>query len=161
MRGYAFRPANEADASRVAECVNAAYRHYVERIGGLPGPMTDDYEKVIREYRVIIAESDGVIAGIVVLTVTEEGFLLQNVAVDPSHHGKGLGRALLEFAEAEARRHGFHSIYLYTHEKMIENLALYAKIGYVEYDRRTVAAGRQFSATGLGPTLVCMRKQIA
>ena len=34
------------------------------------------------------------------------------------------------------RRAGFESIYLYTHEKMTENRALYAKVGYVEYDRR-------------------------
>src|SRR3712207_8724201 len=31
----------------------------------------------------------------------------------------------------------FDSIYLYTHEKMTENLALYSRIGYVEYDRRS------------------------
>jgi GNAT superfamily N-acetyltransferase len=49
----------------------------------------------------------------------------------------GLGRTLLEFAEAEARRQGFKSVYLYTHEKMTENQTLYAKIGYVEFDRRT------------------------
>jgi ribosomal protein S18 acetylase RimI-like enzyme len=39
-------------------------------------------------------------------------------------------------AESEARSAGFDSIYLYTHEKMTENQALYAKIGYVEYARR-------------------------
>ena len=55
----------------------------------------------------------------------------------PSCRGKGLGRGLLEFAEGEARRAGFDSIYLYTHEKMTENLALYSRIGYVEYDRRS------------------------
>ena len=31
-------------------------------------------------------------------------------------------------------------MYLYTHEKMTENLALYARIGYVEYDRRSQGA---------------------
>jgi ribosomal protein S18 acetylase RimI-like enzyme len=56
--------------------------------------------------------------------------------VDPSHAGSGVGRALLEHAEAAARREGFDSIYLYTHEKMTENLELYARIGYAEYDRR-------------------------
>jgi len=43
---------------------------------------------------------------------------------------------LLEFSEAEAKRQGFDSIYLFTHEKMTENQVLYKKIGYVEYDRR-------------------------
>jgi len=134
---YWIRPASEGDAPEIAACVHAAYRHYVARIGKPPGPMTEDYAKVVRERRVTVAESQGKIAGVVVLSVTEDGFLLENVAVDPSQRGKGLGRTLLEFAEAEARRDGFSSICLYTHEKMTENLALYAKIGYVEYDRRT------------------------
>jgi hypothetical protein len=38
---------------------------------------------------------------------------------------------------AEARAQGFDSISLNTHEKMTENLAIYSRIGYVEYDRRS------------------------
>jgi GNAT superfamily N-acetyltransferase len=102
-----------------------------------PGPMMENYAKVIRERRVTVAESRGEITAVLVRTVTEEGFLLENVAVDPSHHGKGLGTTLIELAETEARREGFEFIYLYTHEKMTENQALYAKIGYVEFERRT------------------------
>lgn len=147
---YLFRPASERDASGVAACVNAAYQHYIERIGRPPGPMTEDYVKVIRERRVTVAESCGKITGVLVLAVTEEGFLLENVAVDPSHHGKGVGRTLIEFAEAEALREGFKSIYLYTHVKMTENQALYAKIGYAEFDRRTEK----------GLTRVYMRKSL-
>jgi HAD superfamily hydrolase (TIGR01509 family) len=133
---YALRTANEGDVAAVAACVHAAYRHYVERIGRPPGPMTDDYADVIRARQVTVAESAGRIVGVLVLALTEEGFLLENVAVDPSRRGTGLGRTLLELAEAEARRAGFDSIYLYTHEKMSENRALYSKIGYAEYDRR-------------------------
>ena len=134
---YSIRSAMGADASKVAALVNAAYGHYVERIGMLPRPMTDDYAEVIATQQVTVAESLGTTAGMIVLTIDDEGFLVDNVAVDPSHRGKGLGRALLEFAEAEARRAGFDSIYLCTHEKMTENLALYSRIGYIEYDRRS------------------------
>jgi len=134
---HSFRPAIGGDASKVSALVNAAYGHYVERIGMLPGPMTDDYAEVIRSSQVTVAESHGAIVGVIVLNTTDEGFVIENVAVHPSHRGKGLGKALLEFAEDEARRAGFDSIYLYTHEKMTENLALYSKIGYVEYDRRS------------------------
>jgi ribosomal protein S18 acetylase RimI-like enzyme len=135
----------------VAELVDAAYRHYVERIGKLPGPMTDDYQEVIRTHRVTVAERDGAIVGVIVLSVTDEGFLIDNVAVHPSHRGRGVGRALLEYAEAEARRAGFDSVYLFTHEKMTENLALYSRIGYVEYDRRSRG----------DYSLVFMRKRLA
>lgn len=121
----------------VADLVKAAYEHYVERIGRLPGPMTEDYVEVIHSRQVTVAERSGTIAGVIVLTVTDEGFLIDNVAVHPSRRGTGLGRALLEFAETEARRAGYDSVYLFTHEKMTENLALYSRIGYVEYDRRS------------------------
>jgi ribosomal protein S18 acetylase RimI-like enzyme len=134
-----LRSATWADAPKVAALVNAAYGHYVERIGMLPRPMTDDYAEVIANQHVTVAEShDATIVGVIVLSVGDEGgFLIDNVAVDPSMRGKGLGKALLEFAEGEARRGGFDYICLYTHEKMTENLALYSRIGYVEYDRRS------------------------
>jgi hypothetical protein len=45
--GYSLRSAIEADAPKVAALVSAAYGHYVERIGKLPRPMTDDYREVI------------------------------------------------------------------------------------------------------------------
>jgi GNAT superfamily N-acetyltransferase len=150
MSKYTFRTATTADAPEVAVLVNAAYGHYVERIGMLPRPMTENYTEVIAKRQVTLAESDGTIVGVIVLVVNDEGFLIDNVAVHPSHRGKGLGKALLEFAEAEARRAGFDSIYLYTHEKMAENLALYSRIGYVEYHRRSQGT---FS-------LVYMRKQL-
>jgi len=134
--GYSFRRAGPSDAPAVAALVHAAYRHYVERIGITPRPMTDDYHQVIRDYQVTVAEQAAAIAGVIVLRITEEGFLIDNVAVHPSHRGRGLGRALLDLAEADARRAGFGSVYLYTHEKMTQNLALYSKIGYIEYDRR-------------------------
>jgi ribosomal protein S18 acetylase RimI-like enzyme len=94
---------------------------------------------------------DGAVEGVIVLRVTDEGFLVDNVAVHPSRRGKGLGRALLDHAESEARRAGFDAVYLYTHERMTENLALYSRIGYVEYERRSQG---EFS-------LVFMRKCLA
>ncbi len=134
---YSFRPATAADVSAVAALVNSAYGHYIERIGRLPRPMTEDYAVIIGNGRTTVAEYRGTIAGVLVLAVNDEGFLIENVAVDPSHRGHGLGKGLLHFAEAEARQAGFDSIHLYTHEKMTENLALYSRIGYVEYDRRS------------------------
>jgi GNAT superfamily N-acetyltransferase len=131
---YYLRPAGAGDIEGITACVNAAYSPYIERIGRKPGPMLEDYSKVIAERQVTVAEFSGTVAGVLVLAPTPEGLLLDNVAVLPSH--RGIGKALLQYAESEARRQGFGSLYLYTHEKMTENQALYSKIGYVEYDRR-------------------------
>jgi ribosomal protein S18 acetylase RimI-like enzyme len=149
-----LRPADAADAERLAEIARAAYARYVERLGGRePRPMSEDYAEVVAGKQVLVAERDGELVGLVVLEVDAEGFVVDNVAVDPAHEGTGVGRALLSAAEAEALRAGFDSIYLYTHERMIENIALYRRIGYVEYDRR--AHGRDQDL------LVYLRKPLA
>jgi ribosomal protein S18 acetylase RimI-like enzyme len=150
LRDISLRPATGADVPRLSELVRAAYEHYVPRIGGPPRPMTDDYAEVVRTREVIVAEHGREVVGLIVLGVNEEGFFVDNVAVDPSHRGIGLGKALLEYAESAARGAGFDSIYLYTHERMVENLALYSRIGYVEYDRRSFGDAR----------VVFLRKQL-
>jgi ribosomal protein S18 acetylase RimI-like enzyme len=137
-----LRPAEERDAQRLRELVRSAYGKYVERIGREPRPMTEDYAEVVRASDVIVAENGAEIVGLIVLIPDDgEGFLLDNVAVDPAYHGTGVGRELLELAEARAREAGFDSIYLYTHETMTENQALYSRIGYSEYERRRVDDG--------------------
>ena len=85
---------------------------------------------------VLEAEPPGGIAGLVVLTKGPDHLFLDNIAVDPAQHGKGIGRRLLDFVEAEARRNGFDQIRLYTNALMTENLALYPRLGYRETERR-------------------------
>jgi hypothetical protein len=87
---YSFRSATAADASKVTGLVEAAYGHYVERIARLPGPMTDDYAEVIRNRHVTVAERHGAIVGVIVLTVTDEGFLLDTSLSIPPIAGLGL-----------------------------------------------------------------------
>ena len=43
----------------------------------------------------------------------------------------------MELAEEEARKEGFTSLVLYTHQLMAENIELYKRFGYVETDWRT------------------------
>ncbi|WP_308443962.1 GNAT family N-acetyltransferase [Leeia speluncae] len=62
---------------------------------------------------------------------------LENVAVDPTVTGRGIGKALIKFCEEEAKRLGLKSIQLYTNEKMTENLSIYPHLGFVEVARRT------------------------
>ena len=144
------RPASVDDAPQILACVDAAYRHYIERLGKKPAPMLEDYAEAIRLHQVHVAEQGSRVVGALVLMITAEGFLLHMIAVHPSVQGTGVGRKLLEFAEAEALRQGYRSIYLMTNEKMAENRILYAKIGYVLFDRREVD----------GYSRVLMRKEL-
>jgi RNA polymerase sigma-70 factor (ECF subfamily) len=129
----AARPAVPGDADAIAALVEAAYGHYVERLGMRPGPMREDQARVVRERDVTVVECAGAIVAVLVLGSRPDGISIENVAVHPSRQGGGIGRALLALAEREAARLGFDSIALYTHEKMTENRALYASLGYVEW----------------------------
>ena len=130
-----IRPARPGEAETLRDVVHAAYRHYIPRIGKPPGPMLDDYAARIADGQAWVLEDAGRVFGILVLEETPEGFLLDNIAVMPDSQGKGFGRALIDFAEAEARRLGFGEIHLYTHALMTENIALYRRIGFVETHR--------------------------
>jgi ribosomal protein S18 acetylase RimI-like enzyme len=132
-----IRLAQSEDETAVRDIVDAAYRGYISRIGKKPGPMLDDYAKRISDGQAWVLDEAGAVAGVLVLEQTADGFLLDNIAVAPDRQGKGLGRALLEFAEVEATRRGWHAIQLYTHVLMTENIALYRRLGYVETARVT------------------------
>ena len=137
MTGVEPRAATAADAAGIAHCVQAAYFHYIERIGKSPSPMLDDYDQVVRTHRVYVVEDSGDIVGVLVLMDKEKGLLLDNVAVLPQRQGEGIGRCLIELAESEARRLGHQHLDLYTHQQMIENIAMYTRCGWEEIERRT------------------------
>jgi len=132
-----IRRAREGEAGVVRDVVHAAYGHHVARIGKPPGPMLDDYACRIADGQAWMLEDSGRIVGVLVLEEQGDAFLLDNIAVLPECQGAGHGRALMAFAEAEARRRGFAEIRLYTHALMTENQALYRHLGYVETARVT------------------------
>lgn len=134
-----FRKAAAADCGAIADLVNRAYAGYVPRMGRKPAPMTDDHAAEIAAGETLLLEEEegGRILGVLVLRDEGETLLLHNVAVEPAVKGRGLGRRLLERAEQEARARACSAIRLYTHATMIENIAIYRRLGYVESGRRT------------------------
>jgi GNAT superfamily N-acetyltransferase len=147
-----IRPAQPGDQVAIETIVRAAYAVYIPRIGKPPGPMLDDYARLIADGAVsVIEEAGGEIAALIVLIPKPDQLLLDNIAVRPDRQGRGFGRALIEHAEREARRLGFREIRLYTHEKMTENIALYLRIGFVETGRgREAGYDRVFMTKSLG-----------
>jgi GNAT superfamily N-acetyltransferase len=134
-----IRLAVAGDRSRIEQIVHDSYRKYIPRIGKPPGPMLDDYARRIEAKEAWVLVEAGAIAGVVVLVAQPDFLLLDNIAVAPNRQGRGYGRLLLDFADAEALRRGYRELRLYTHEKMHENLAIYGAHGWEEYARATEA----------------------
>jgi GNAT superfamily N-acetyltransferase len=57
--------------------------------------------------------------------------------VSEAGRGQGIGKALIQFCEAQARRLGLVSVRLYTNAKMTDNLSIYPRLGYIEVERRS------------------------
>jgi GNAT superfamily N-acetyltransferase len=131
-----IRAARPADTDAIADCVRRAYVKYVPRIGRLPKPMQANYARAIETHQLWIVDGEGDAAAVLELIPQDDHLLIENVAVDPTRQGSGLGRKLMAFAEEEGRRQGFRELRLYTNEKFVENIAFYGKLGYVATERQ-------------------------
>jgi GNAT superfamily N-acetyltransferase len=132
-----LRRARPEEEAALRDLVRAAYAHYVPRIGREPMPMTDDYQARIAagEAWLLLRDADQALIGALVLVDEPDALLLDNVAILQQEQGKGHGPALISFAEQEAVRRGYRSLRLFTNVKMTENMALYARLGFVETHR--------------------------
>ena len=130
-----FKPPRRAlagDAAAIAALTRRAYGKWVKLIGAEPQPMGADYWAIVAADQVWVIDGAAALAGVLVLRVMTDHFLIWSVAVDPARQGSGLGRTMLALAEAEALRQGYGEIRLYTNIRFAENRALYARLGYVE-----------------------------
>jgi ribosomal protein S18 acetylase RimI-like enzyme len=130
-----IRQASEADLPVIEEIITAAYRRYLPRMDRPPAPMLRDYAPEVAHGMVWVAGTP--VAGLISLIPAGGSLLIENLAVHPAAQGTGLGRALMDFAEQQARKLRLPRLTLYTHEVMTENQAIYAHLGYQETARRT------------------------
>lgn len=130
-----IRAAGAADVPAIRAIVAAAYQAWIPVIGKPPGPMLDDYAALVAGRHVWLALADGTTSGVLVLLPRDDHLLLDNVAVAPQAQGRGVGRALVQFAEAQARAAQHRMLRLYTHALMASNIALYRRLGFTETHR--------------------------
>ena len=130
-----IRPALPDEVGDVRALVREAYGRWVERFGREPSPMRDDYARRIGDGQVWVLEEEGKLIGLVMLRDGPEALLIPNVAVAPAAQGEGYGRRLIAFAETEARRRGYGEVRLFVNALMVENVAFYRHLGFVEIER--------------------------
>lgn len=125
-----FRRAGADDAALVEVLTHRAYAKWIPVIGRKPKPMTANCVQAVRDHVVeLLLENDDVV-GLVELIPQQDHWLVENVAVDPAHQGKGYGRLLVAHAEELTRAAGFDTIRLYTNKLFATNVTLYRKLGY-------------------------------
>lgn len=131
-----IRQADSSDIPAVKACAEAAYSHYIERIGKPPAPMVADFATQAADGILWVVADGADVGGFVVFYPRGDHMHLENVAVSPHHQGKGLGKRLIVYVEDAGRAAGLAAVELYTNEKMTENLSIYPMLGYRETGRR-------------------------
>ncbi|WP_406009825.1 GNAT family N-acetyltransferase [Streptomyces sp. NBC_00637] len=138
MTSEEIRPATAADVPAVKAVTDAAYAHYIERIGQVPQPMEADHAADVAAGKVFVTGDPltGGVVGLVVVEAFTDHLFLDSIAVRPDAHGTGVGRRLLRFVDAHARALGLPEVRLYTNAMMWENQEIYPKYGYTVVERR-------------------------
>ena len=99
-----LRRATADDVAAIAALIGDAYARYIERLGRRPSPMDDDHAAYVtrgESWVLCDDEHGGAVVGAIVLADREDHLFVDNLAVAPALHGRGLGRALLEHADAD------------------------------------------------------------
>lgn len=132
-----IRDARPADASAIAVLLKQL---------GYPSDADEVEERLDRLRvvgdRVVVAELDGDVVGLAHLQVTpaierdRPVGKLGALVVDEAQRGHGIGRALVEAVEAEARLRGCELLFLTTSERRDDAHAFYESVGLEQTGRR-------------------------
>ena len=134
------------DAPELERLVNSAYRGDSSRIGWttegdlLDGTRTDAsaIEDLLRKNGTLILKyvENGKILGCVELAREAEGLYLGMLTVQPRLQGKGIGKALLKAAEAEAKKQRCSKIFMSVISVRTELINWYLRHGYTDTGRK-------------------------
>ncbi len=143
------------DDPRLAALLELIRRAFAEQAGRVDPPSSADRLTVddIRRQAtppgtMLVAEIEDRVVGCVFLEARGEALYLGKLAVEPAARGQGHARALMAAAEEHARRRGHARLELESRIELVENHALFRRLGYVEtgenahpgYDRPTSLA---------------------
>lgn len=136
-----LRLASPQDAAAIRDLTRAAYAKWVPLVGREPKPMTADYDAAVRDHRFDLLYLEGALVALIETIDEGDRLLVENVAVAPSHQGRGFGTRLMAQAERIARALGHQRIRLYTNKRFAENITLYLKLGYLVDREEDVGGG--------------------
>jgi RimJ/RimL family protein N-acetyltransferase/N-acetylglutamate synthase-like GNAT family acetyltransferase len=127
--GLKLRRATLRDVPAVTALKEAAYRPNETITGAVSFPRMVDYAGSLATQEIWVAEEDGALAACAVIAMEEEPVIV-SLAVDPRHHGKRYGSAILSFAERRLRELGAPFVTLYTNHKLTQRIEWYARQGF-------------------------------
>lgn len=117
----------------------AAYSVYLDSLKGISlPPLQVDYGAEIQNYPTWVAVRNEKILGGLIMTFDQSAAMISNIAVRPEAQGSGIGRALLDLADQQAKENGCTRMRLATHALLTNNVSLYQHLGWDVVERDSV-----------------------
>jgi predicted N-acetyltransferase YhbS len=130
---FTIRKANPSDAARIAEILRLSFWQFVPIFDPPSSAVKETEQSILAKLEnstAFVAESDGQIIGAVFCGPCEDYYYLFRLSVLPEFRKGGIGRALVESVEKEARSHGIHCMQLKTRLVVPKNIVFYESLGY-------------------------------
>ena len=125
-----IKQGGRADVDAIRQFTRKAYAKWIPLIGREPLPMNANYEQTIKTNRFdLFYQNDNLVALLETIN-NEDHLLIENVCVASEMQRMGIGKSILNHAEALARNAGYGSIRLDTNKLFTGNVDLYVRHGY-------------------------------
>ncbi|WP_133773508.1 GNAT family N-acetyltransferase [Enterovirga rhinocerotis] len=141
--GTTLRRASREDVAAFDAVHRAAYVWNREMLGMEPVPLLTPPEEVVSRYETWLAEDAQGLAGAIALAPQPDHLEVWSVSVDPGRQNTGLGRRLLDAAEARARILGLSELRLFTGKPLTKNIEWYHRRGYATTREEDLPDGRR------------------
>jgi GNAT superfamily N-acetyltransferase len=135
---FRLRAATAADADQLSQLIIAAFSSYEIRLDPPSSALTETPEAIRAKFPThgaAIAESGRAGIGCVLFTPEESALYVGRLAVDPAWRRRGVARALIAYAEAEARRRTLDRLRIQVRIPLLGNQLLFKSCGFVEVSR--------------------------
>ena len=141
-------PSDYADWDAVCSLIHEAFAYMAGRIEPPSSAWQSTPQSVEADAAsgtLLLAKSGAALVGCAFLRSKQDALFVGKLAVRPSLHGRGIGKALVGAARAEAQALGLHVLELQTRIELTENHAAFARMGFTKtgetahegYDRST------------------------
>ena len=166
MTLFSIRPASSADDAAITDLESLADRLFIDRFEATnwPPPSTAE-ERASWPGFVLVATSakdqgttpTEVLVGFVHVIEAAAHAHLEQLSVSPDYGRRGIGRALVNAAMAEARRRGHSRMTLRTYREVPWNAPFYASCGFAESEpdspflRSLIRAEQDLGISDYGP----------
>lgn len=139
-----LRPATNADSEQIKLVVFSVLKEYGLKPDS--GSTDKDLDSIEQNYFSnngffgVVEESGTIVATVGLHKVDDDTCELRKMYSLPSQRGKGLGKAMIEFALSKAKELGYKRVVLETASPLKEAIGLYKKYGFKEYCSDHLAA---------------------